>query len=161
MISSRTLAISFWSNFGAQKLCGRRLGNTVLHGCRLSTAPRKRAADAALITFAFAIACTTPMRAVTSRAASAACTASTASSTASYPALSAFLAHTSESYHLDALSEEHVRAALLSWYDVNRRRLPWRGDAPPYNGSTAGINSASAASASTGGLANLNNDSST
>ena len=26
----------------------------------------------------------------------------------------------------------------LKWYDVHRRKLPWRGDPPPYNGSTAG-----------------------
>jgi A/G-specific adenine glycosylase len=28
-----------------------------------------------------------------------------------------------------------VRQKLLSWYDANRRKLPWRGDAPPYNSS--------------------------
>ena len=37
-----------------------------------------------------------------------------------------------------------MRSALLAWYGQNRRRLPWRGDPPPYNGSTAGINSAAA-----------------
>ena len=63
-----------------------------------------------------------------------------------YPALRAWLEHSDESYHLDVPSEE-VRASLIAWYDTNRRRLPWRGDPPPYNGSTAGINSASAASA--------------
>jgi hypothetical protein len=25
-----------------------------------------------------------------------------------------------------------VRSSLLQWYDVHRRRLPWRGDPPPY-----------------------------
>lgn len=60
-----------------------------------------------------------------------------------YPALRAWLEHSDESYHLDVPSEE-VRASLLAWYECNRRRLPWRGDPPPYNGSTAGINSASA-----------------
>lgn len=25
-----------------------------------------------------------------------------------------------------------IRAKLLGWYDANRRKLPWRGDAPPY-----------------------------
>ncbi|CAI5725774.1 unnamed protein product [Hyaloperonospora brassicae] len=25
-----------------------------------------------------------------------------------------------------------VRSELLEWYDVHRRKLPWRGDAPPY-----------------------------
>ena len=58
-----------------------------------------------------------------------------------YPVLEAFLAHADESYHLDDFPAEEVRAALLDWYAVNRRRLPWRGDAPPYNGSTAGTNS--------------------
>ena len=60
----------------------------------------------------------------------------------SYPALRAFLAHSSEAYHLDNLPAEQVRTALIDWYDANRRRLPWRGDPPPYNGSTAGINAA-------------------
>ena len=38
-------------------------------------------------------------------------------------------------------------SALLHWYAANRRRLPWRGDPPPYNGSTAGINGARPAAA--------------
>ncbi|CAM9887220.1 unnamed protein product, partial [Laminaria digitata] len=25
-----------------------------------------------------------------------------------------------------------IRAELLSWYDKNRRMLPWRGDPPPW-----------------------------
>ena len=69
-----------------------------------------------------------------------------ATSPAKYPALEGFLAHTDESYHRDMPTED-VRAALLDWYAANRRRLPWRGDAPPYNGSTAGTNSRAAASA--------------
>ena len=32
-------------------------------------------------------------------------------------------------------------------YDANRRRLPWRGDPPPYNGSTAAGAGAAAAAA--------------
>lgn len=28
-----------------------------------------------------------------------------------------------------------IRQKLLSWYDLNRRKLPWRGDLPPYNSS--------------------------
>ena len=59
---------------------------------------------------------------------------------ARYPSLSAFLAHNTAAYHIDRLPADEVRAALLRWYDANRRRLPWRGDPPPYNGSTAGIN---------------------
>ena len=27
----------------------------------------------------------------------------------------------------------------MTWYGSNRRKLPWRGDPPPYDGSTAGI----------------------
>lgn len=27
----------------------------------------------------------------------------------------------------------HIRAKLLTWYDANRRALPWRGDPPPYD----------------------------
>ena len=68
------------------------------------------------------------------------------SSGAEYPALRAFLEHSSEEYHLEGPTDE-MRAALLEWYGQNRRKLPWRGDPPPYNGSTAGINSARAASA--------------
>ena len=55
-----------------------------------------------------------------------------------YPHLCAFLDHCDEDYHAQTVTKE-VRAALVSWYQHNRRRLPWRGDAPPYNGSTAGI----------------------
>lgn len=48
--------------------------------------------------------------------------------------------HDDESYH-DFSDEEatEIRSALLQWYDANRRKLPWRGDSPPYDGSTAGI----------------------
>ena len=60
------------------------------------------------------------------------------SSGADYPALRAFLEHDSEAYHLEGPTDE-MRSALLEWYGQNRRRLPWRGDPPPYNGSTAGI----------------------
>ena len=57
----------------------------------------------------------------------------------SYPALRAFLDHDSTSYHTSVPFEE-IHAALLKWYRQNRRHLPWRGDSPPYNGSTAGVN---------------------
>lgn len=36
-----------------------------------------------------------------------------------------------------------IRSALLEWYQSNRRKLPWRGDPPPFDGSTSGINSKS------------------
>jgi A/G-specific adenine glycosylase len=65
-----------------------------------------------------------------------------------YPALASFLAHTDASYHLSDLPLEEARASLLTWYAANRRRLPWRGDSPPYNGSTAGTNKPGAAGAS-------------
>jgi hypothetical protein len=46
--------------------------------------------------------------------------------------------HTHDSFH-DFSPEESsvIRRALLSWYEKYRRKLPWRGDPPPYNGSTA------------------------
>lgn len=49
--------------------------------------------------------------------------------------------HHDESFH-DFTEEEatHIRQALLTWYHSTRRKLPWRGDPPPYDGSTAGIN---------------------
>ena len=62
----------------------------------------------------------------------------------SYPALREFLSHTDASYHAD-VPFDAARSALLAWYKSNRRRLPWRGDEPPYNGSTAGVNKAVAA----------------
>jgi len=43
-------------------------------------------------------------------------------------------------YHNTWLHQDDVvriRTSLLSWYDSHRRRLPWRGDVGPYNGSTA------------------------
>lgn len=49
--------------------------------------------------------------------------------------------HSDMSFH--SLAEKdaaNIRMTLLSWYRPNRRKLPWRGDPPPYDGSTAGIN---------------------
>ena len=86
------------------------------------------------------------------------------------PQLSAFLSHTDPSFHTFKPEEiTAFRVELLRWcgphsqhrsprtrlttpsavcrYDANRRRLPWRGDAPPFNGSTAGSASAGAAPA--------------
>lgn len=55
-----------------------------------------------------------------------------------------WVTHTSETYHYFAPDEAaQIRSALLDWYRANRRRLPWRGDKPPYDGSTAGIASKS------------------
>jgi A/G-specific adenine glycosylase len=47
-------------------------------------------------------------------------------------------AHDSEDYHHFTPTEAiSIRQALLAWYNTNRRKLPWRGDAPPFDGSTA------------------------
>jgi A/G-specific adenine glycosylase len=43
-------------------------------------------------------------------------------------------------HHFSPETAETIRSALLEWYTGNRRKLPWRGDPPPYDGSTAGIN---------------------
>ena len=52
--------------------------------------------------------------------------------------------HSHHSYHDFSLDEAtEIRTVLLDWYRTNRRRLPWRGDPPPYDGSTAGVNAAS------------------
>lgn len=49
--------------------------------------------------------------------------------------------HSDASYHHFSPSEARaIRLALLTWYRQNRRKLPWRGDAPPFDGSTAGMN---------------------
>ena len=56
-----------------------------------------------------------------------------------------FATHTSDKYH-DFNPEEAaaIRSTLLKWYRANRRKLPWRGDPGPYDGSTAGIASSTA-----------------
>ncbi|KAL7551515.1 hypothetical protein ACHAWF_018186 [Thalassiosira exigua] len=52
-----------------------------------------------------------------------------------------WISHESEDFHSFTPEEaNNIRAALLKWYRKHRRKLPWRGDAPPYDGSTAGIN---------------------
>lgn len=52
-----------------------------------------------------------------------------------------FATHTNESYHYFQPKEaEAIRICLLEWYRANRRKLPWRGDVGPFDGSTAGIN---------------------
>lgn len=52
--------------------------------------------------------------------------------------LQTWAAHSHASFH-DFSPEEAkaIRCSLLNWYREHRRKLPWRGDAPPYNGSTA------------------------
>lgn len=51
-----------------------------------------------------------------------------------------FATHTTDKYHDFSPDEaEAIRSQLLRWYRANRRKLPWRGDPGPYDGSTAGI----------------------
>ena len=44
-----------------------------------------------------------------------------------------FSGHTEDTFH-DFTPDEvtFIRKSLLQWYDQNRRKLPWRGDPPPY-----------------------------
>jgi len=50
----------------------------------------------------------------------------------------AWLSHDAVSFHEFGDKEAcDIRNALLVWYRQHRRKLPWRGDPPPYNGSTA------------------------
>ena len=44
--------------------------------------------------------------------------------------------HDSIDFHRVSDPDE-IRRRLLSWYREHRRKLPWRGDAPPWNGSTS------------------------
>ena len=43
-------------------------------------------------------------------------------------------------HHFDQDEAALIRQSLLTWYRSSRRKLPWRGDPPPYDGSTAGTN---------------------
>ena len=48
--------------------------------------------------------------------------------------------HDNKHFHYFSSEEAaEIRETLLTWYGSNRRKLPWRGDPPPYDGSTAGI----------------------
>lgn len=50
--------------------------------------------------------------------------------------------HSHADYHNFSETEaKEIRSALLGWYTNHRRKLPWRGDPPPFDGSTSGINS--------------------
>ena len=64
--------------------------------------------------------------------------------------LEEWIQHSHHSYHLDTfLSPDQaykIRVALVKWYRANRRKLPWRGDEGPYDGSTAGYGTASSSS---------------
>merc|ERR1719491_1161256 len=55
--------------------------------------------------------------------------------------LEAWVKHDTKEYHNFTKEEAYeIRSTLLKWHRTNRRKLPWRGDAPPYDGSTAGVN---------------------
>ncbi|CAM9426922.1 unnamed protein product, partial [Chrysoparadoxa australica] len=56
--------------------------------------------------------------------------------------------HTDDYHSFTGDELADIRNSLLEWYDLERRKLPWRGDEPPWNGSTAiGAESASATTA--------------
>ena len=57
-----------------------------------------------------------------------------------FPLLLSWMNHNDVTFHY--LSDEEakqIRSHLLKWYRQNRRKLPWRGDPPPWNGSTAAV----------------------
>lgn len=43
-----------------------------------------------------------------------------------------FQRHATAAHDLRPTERSNVRAELLRWYDAHRRKLPWRGDAPPF-----------------------------
>ncbi len=60
----------------------------------------------------------------------------------SFALLQTWANHSHAAYHNFTEDEAtQIRSALLEWYANNRRKLPWRGDPPPFDGSTSGINS--------------------
>ena len=64
-----------------------------------------------------------------------------ASQPSSFQLLEDWISHNNTQFHhFDPKEAAEIRQALLDWYYENRRKLPWRGDAPPYDGSTAGVN---------------------
>jgi A/G-specific adenine glycosylase len=72
------------------------------------------------------------------------------SSSSSSPSVSSLLQewkhHDSVEFHYFSPTEAAaIRAALLSWYHANRRKLPWRGDAPPWDGSSTSVAATAAA----------------
>ncbi|GAX14754.1 A/G-specific adenine glycosylase [Fistulifera solaris] len=51
----------------------------------------------------------------------------------------AWRAHDSLQFHAftDPSEIQRIQHQLLTWYHAHRRKLPWRGDPPPWNGSTS------------------------
>jgi len=61
--------------------------------------------------------------------------------------LTKWIEHDDHKYHVNMLSPKiayGIRIALIQWYRTNRRKLPWRGDCGPFDGSTAGYGAAAA-----------------
>ncbi|EEC45437.1 predicted protein [Phaeodactylum tricornutum CCAP 1055/1] len=51
--------------------------------------------------------------------------------------LKSWLLHNENEFHSFSKDEaDAIRESLLVWYRSNRRKLPWRGDEPPWGGST-------------------------
>lgn len=44
-----------------------------------------------------------------------------------------FLSHGDDYHRFDEDEVPALRRHLLAWFDANRRRLPWRGDPPPFS----------------------------
>eukprot|EP00970_Alexandrium_tamarense_P020133 scaffold14882_cov193-Alexandrium_tamarense.AAC.3 len=95
---------------------------------------------------------TTSVNSETKRKASSAVKTEEVSSSSSQPLnsnnrqlLEGWINHTHHSYHLDTFLSPtqayKIRTALVEWYVSNRRKLPWRGDYGPFDGSTAGYGS--------------------
>ncbi|CAM9656730.1 unnamed protein product, partial [Hapterophycus canaliculatus] len=59
--------------------------------------------------------------------------------------------HQAATYHTFTIEElVEIRRGLLSWYDKNRRMLPWRGDAPPWTRQVIPRTTSSSASSASG-----------
>ena len=64
--------------------------------------------------------------------------------TDSYEVLKEWIRHDKTSFHNFSDKEASgIQLALLDWYRSSRRKLPWRGDPGPYNGSVIGFTSVS------------------
>jgi A/G-specific adenine glycosylase len=73
---------------------------------------------------------------------------SSSSSSSSLSFLQEWKHHDNVEFHYFSPMEAcEIRAALLSWYHAHRRKLPWRGDAPPWDGSSTSVAAAAAATA--------------
>ena len=73
---------------------------------------------------------------------------------ASRTLLEGWMRHDHHDYHVNMLSPARayeVRVALVGWYRNRRRKLPWRGDGGPYDGSTAGYGAGSSGGGGGGG----------